>query len=134
MEWHAFAATIMLWGVAVVIPGPDFLTTTHVAATRSRQHGLAVAVGVATATTFWAVAAISGLVALFAKVAWLYHVVQLAGATYLVILGLIMMVSGRHGGGLLRHRPVANDGGMLAAYRRGVVALNRTGRGPLPTN
>ena len=121
MEWHAFTATIMLWGVAVAIPGPDFLTTTHVAATRSRRHGLAVAVGVGTSTAFWAMAAILGLAALFAEAAWLYHVTQLAGATYLVILGLTMMMSGRRAGGPLRHRPVAAEGGLFSAYRRGVL-------------
>lgn len=120
MEWHAFTATIMLWGVAVAIPGPDFLTTTHVAATRSRRHGLAVAVGVATATTVWAVGAISGLAALFAEAAWLYHVVQLAGATYLVMLGLTMMVPGRRDRPR-RHRSVAAGDGLVGAYRRGVL-------------
>ncbi|MFI9814211.1 LysE family translocator [Saccharothrix variisporea] len=76
-----------VWILAVVSPGPDMLVVAQQATTRSRRHGVVTGLGVASAIAVWAVASMLGLSVLLARVGWLYDVVRLAGAAYLVYLG-----------------------------------------------
>jgi threonine/homoserine/homoserine lactone efflux protein len=43
----------MVWLLAVITPGPDFLVTVRYAAARSRRHGMAVGAGVACGILVW---------------------------------------------------------------------------------
>nr|BFE52636.1 threonine export protein RhtC [Saccharothrix mutabilis subsp. capreolus] len=84
-----------VWCLAVVSPGPDMLVVAQQATTRSRRHGVVTGLGVASAIAVWAVASMLGLSVLLARVGWLYDVVRLAGAAYLVYLGARALWSSR---------------------------------------
>jgi threonine efflux protein len=70
--------------LAAMSPGPAFLTVTRVSVGESRRAALAAALGVATATLIWAVAATLGMHVLLTEAAWLYDVLKLIGGGYLV--------------------------------------------------
>ncbi|MQA85510.1 MAG: lysine transporter LysE [Streptosporangiales bacterium] len=91
MDVAALISTALAWLVVVVVPGPNFLTTVQVAATRSRGAGLAVVGGIGVGTTAWATAAAVGLAVVFQTVGWLYQVLRAAGAAYLLLLGIAMI-------------------------------------------
>lgn len=91
--WIAVLTIIGLWAVLVITPGPNFLATLHVAATRSRRDGLMVVAGIAVGTLIWATASLAGLGLLFQSAAWLYHSVRIAGAFYLVFMGVMLIGS-----------------------------------------
>jgi threonine efflux protein len=95
VEVSAIASVALAWAVVVLVPGPDFLATAQAAAGTSRRAGIAVVAGIAVATTVWALAAVAGLGAVFRTSAWIYDAVRLAGAAYLVVLGVGLLVSSR---------------------------------------
>lgn len=78
---------LAVWVLAVMTPGPNFLATVA-SARRSRTLGLATALGVASGTSVWALAGVTGLALLFLAAGKLYLLIKLLGATYLVYLGL----------------------------------------------
>jgi len=93
--WTSLLTITGIWLVTVVSPGPNFLATMHAAVTRSRRAGLLVAAGVALGTTIWAAASLAGLGLLFGTAGWLYHLVRIAGAVYLITVGLRMILAAR---------------------------------------
>jgi threonine/homoserine/homoserine lactone efflux protein len=77
--------------VAVVImlaPGPDFAVITRQTIVNGRRHGLVTSFGVSAGLLVHTTAAVLGLSALLATSATLFTVVKLAGAAYLVFLGV----------------------------------------------
>lgn len=86
---------IGVWLIALASPGPDFLVTVRYATSRSRRHGILVGLGVSTAMLVWATGSMLGLSVLFARLSWLYDTVRLAGAAYLVYLGIRTLWSTR---------------------------------------
>src|SRR5918995_3756754 len=88
-----------IWIVALVSPGPDALLVAQTAASAGRRDGFACAAGIGAGMAVWSAAALGGLATLFAEAAWLYRLVVLAGAAYLVVTGLRMLAATRRDGG-----------------------------------
>ncbi len=93
--WTGFATVIGVWLITVVTPGPNFLATVHATITRSRRAGFLVAAGITLGSALWGTASLFGLGLLFQAAGGLYEIVKLAGATYLVIVGVRLIVSAR---------------------------------------
>jgi threonine/homoserine/homoserine lactone efflux protein len=116
---------IALGGVillATMSPGPDFVIVTRNAVQSGRRAGMACAAGIASGLFAWAVVAALGVAGLLAASAAAFTVVKLAGAAYLVLLGIRALLAARRGG----YETPAPDaaprpGGVLAAYRQGLV-------------
>ena len=117
--WSGFVTIALVWAVTVLSPGPNFLATVGASLGQSRRAGLWVAFGIAVGTTIWAAASLAGLALLFERFGWLYHAVRLAGAGYLVFIGLRTLLGLRRNalpaGGAVA--PVAG----LRAFRRGLL-------------
>lgn len=64
-----------------------------------------IGVGVAAATLTWATAVMLGLGLLLAQAAWLYNAIKLAGAAYLMYLGLRMILAARQGRASMGMKP-----------------------------
>jgi threonine/homoserine/homoserine lactone efflux protein len=78
-------------GVAVILtisPGPDFALVTRVALGRGSWSAWRTSLGVATGHLCWGAAAAFGVAAIIHTSATLYTVLRLAGAAYLVWLGV----------------------------------------------
>ncbi|AWN15030.1 LysE family translocator [Salinisphaera sp. LB1] len=91
----ATLGTVLLLGC--ISPGPDFVAvTSHSLA--DRRSGLRIACGIAAAITLWALLSVAGLAFVLSRVAVLYEGVRLAGAAFLVYLGIRILVSTWHGG------------------------------------
>ena len=114
-----------LWtfvGVAalvIVTPGPDTALTVRNALLGGRRAGVATAAGVALGLAVWTAAASAGLAALLVASEPAFVAVKLAGAAYLVLLGLQTLVHAWRG------RPVDGDGEREAARLRPGVALRQ---------
>ncbi len=81
--------------LAVASPGPSFLFISHTAATRSRGAGVVASFAMGWGGLIWAAAALFGLQALLMQFVWLEIAVRLAGAAYLIYLGVRLMLSRR---------------------------------------
>lgn len=79
------------WSIAVISPGPDFLVVIRASMTQSRRAGVFTAVGVVTGIGCWAVAALTGLSVLIDRYQHLYTELRLAGAIFLIGLGLLTL-------------------------------------------
>lgn len=89
--WIGFASVIGVWLFTVVTPGPNFLAAAHAALAQSRRAGLLVSLGIMIGTLLWATVSLAGLGLLFQNAQWLYHAIRIAGAIYLVVVGIRMM-------------------------------------------
>jgi RhtB (resistance to homoserine/threonine) family protein len=74
--------------VVVVTPGPDMALVTKNALLHGRRPALATAVGINFGILFWTAAAALGLAALIAASQTAFTAIKLAGAAYLIYLGL----------------------------------------------
>ena len=101
----------VLGGIAVVFllvclsPGPSFVVISSTAISTSRRAGMLIGVGVAAATMTWATAVMLGLGLLLAQAAWLYNAIKLAGAAYLIYLGVRMILAAWRGQETMDVRP-----------------------------
>lgn len=93
--WVSYLTISGIWLATVIAPGPNFLATVQASLGTSRRAGVSVALGIALGTTIWAGASLAGLGLLFQKVGWLYGLVKLAGAGYLIFVGLQTILSAR---------------------------------------
>ncbi len=117
--WTSFATITGVWLITVISPGPNFLATVYTTASQSRRLGLLVSLGIAAGTTVWATASLLGLSLLFETATWLYQAVKLAGALFLIYLGLRTILSARRLT-VSGSAPVAVVSG-VQAFRRGLV-------------
>lgn len=109
---------IILLGCAS--PGPDFVAvTSH--SLQDRRAGVLVGLGITCAVTSWASLAILGFGLLIQEMSWLYEFIRIAGAAYLVYLGIRMLLAA------LRKAPEdaavarVSVGSAGAAWRRGLM-------------
>ncbi len=96
-ELSFLPAFALVWAMAVVLPGPNFLAAARSSLSGSRRLGALTALGVATGSVTWAFSAMVGLHALFMAFAWLYETVKIVGGLYLLYMGLTLVRSAMNG-------------------------------------
>jgi threonine/homoserine/homoserine lactone efflux protein len=117
IDGSAFATYLAVITVLMVTPGPDMLLVLATGMAGGPRAGVVTALGVASGEVVHITAAALGLAAIFRAAPALYDAVRIAGACYLIWLGVQA---------LRAHRlPVGRDGGRPVspwrAYRRGVL-------------
>jgi threonine/homoserine/homoserine lactone efflux protein len=85
------AAFALVAGLLTIIPGVDTTMVLRVTITRGRRSAAATAAGILSGTLIWGVAASVGAAALLTASKVGYTAVRLAGAAYLLYLGLSML-------------------------------------------
>ncbi|WP_165943722.1 LysE family translocator [Saccharopolyspora karakumensis] len=83
----------------IIVPGPDLALLLRNAALAGRPAAIATATGIMTGNTILAAAAVAGLTALLQASGPLYNTIRLAGAAYLIYLGVRALI------GLTRKAP-----------------------------
>lgn len=79
-------------GIITIIPGLDTALVLRAALTQSRRHAWASALGIGTGALAWGVAAAVGASALLAASELAFTILKLAGAAYMVFLGVRLIV------------------------------------------
>jgi threonine/homoserine/homoserine lactone efflux protein len=106
--------------VVVITPGVDMALVTKNALLHGRAAAQATAVGVNLGIFFWTIAAALGLAALIAASAAAFMVIKLAGALYLIYLGVQALRASRHAA---TTAPTARAAlGRRAALRQGLTS------------
>lgn len=113
----AAVAGVMLLGC--ISPGPDLIAVTSHALAK-RRPGLFAAFGIATSHALWATLAVFGLGLILAQVAWLYGAIRIAGAVYLVYLGVKTLIGLRQPASPMDATATTVRSG-TQAYRRGLM-------------
>lgn len=86
-------AVITITLLAVVSPGPDFAMVTRNALLLSRRVGVLTAVGIGLGVLVHVSYTLLGVGVLIAQSLWMFNAIKLAGAAYLVWLGIRMMTT-----------------------------------------
>ncbi|NUP63118.1 MAG: LysE family translocator [Nonomuraea sp.] len=119
LDGHLLALFTVTTIVAMIMPGPDMLFVLGCGMRGGARAGLLATAGVATSEAVHVAVAAAGLAALFAAVPVAFTVVRVAGAAYLIYLG-VRMLRNRKGG--LSEMP-ETGGGMSGrrAYLSGLL-------------
>ena len=80
------AATVL--ALLTLVPGPDMAVVAQAALTGGRSSGFRVSVGIVSGLLVWGLLTVLGLSAILAASAEAYTAVKLAGAAYLIYLGV----------------------------------------------
>ena len=113
MVAHAFAF-LGVSALVIVTPGQDTALTIRNTLFGGRRNGVFTAAGVAAGQAFWTLAASLGLAALLSASEPAFLAVRIAGAAYLIFLGLQTLL----GWGHTRRRPPEARG----AFRQGLIS------------
>lgn len=87
---ETYLTLALLWFLAAATPGPNFFAVMQTAAGRGRAAAFACAYGTVLGTLVWAFAGFFGLTALFAAFPAAATVIRVAGALYLIWVGITM--------------------------------------------
>jgi threonine efflux protein len=120
IDHHAVAAVFFIYLVGVMIPGPNFVAVTQQAASSGRAQALALVLGIVSVNIFWASAAILGLATLFAVLPWLASAIKLAGALYLIAVGLQLLFT-KPSESPDAQRALCEPQGYVSAFLRGAL-------------
>ena len=121
VDFPAFLAVAV---VLIVTPGPDTALTIRNALLGGRRAGLSTALGVSSGQALWAHATSVGLAALLAASEPVFVALRLAGAAYLVYLGLHSLWAAvrRNPHPPPEDAPPGSGLAARAAYRQGVLS------------
>lgn len=92
---QSLAVLISVYMISLISPGPNFIVVTRTSMAASRKAGLFAGLGLAFASLSWAVLAMAGVGLLIAHFQWLHLALQLAGAGYLIWLGVKMIAGAK---------------------------------------
>ncbi|WP_370416046.1 LysE family translocator [Streptomyces fradiae] len=95
---YEFLAAAGVLALLTMVPGPDMAVVTRRAVAAGWRDGLLTVAGITTGLLVWGVLSVAGLAAVLAASATAYTVVKLAGAAYLVVLGVQALRAARRGG------------------------------------
>jgi threonine/homoserine/homoserine lactone efflux protein len=108
---------VLLAAVVICTPGPDTALTIRNTLLGGRANGLRTAQGVAVGQALWTLAASAGIAALVAASQPVFTAVRIAGAAYLVWLGLQALAAAVRG---RRHEERLR--GSAAGFRQGLLS------------
>lgn len=94
----ALVVLISVFGIfipALILPGPDFVGVVRSSMTRGTRAGLLTAAGVTVGLGMYATLSLLGLSALLVQYQWLTWTVRLLGGSYLIYLGIRLLLSRR---------------------------------------
>ncbi|MFA3878778.1 LysE family translocator [Streptomyces sp. MMCC 100] len=92
-----FVTAAGVLAVLTMVPGPDMAVVTKRAVASGWQDGLRAVGGITAGLLVWGVLAVAGLAAVLSASAAAYTVVKLAGAVYLLFLGVQALLQSRRG-------------------------------------
>ncbi|MFE7801468.1 LysE family translocator [Nocardia sp. NPDC057440] len=122
--WMGLVSFAAVAGLLTLVPGVDTALVLRAAIVRGSHHAFATALGVGTGVLVWGAAAACGLSVLLTTSHLAYTVLRIAGAVYLVWLGVKTLVTLWRGQGSTADAEDGDgdaSGGLLRAWARGAA-------------
>ena len=114
------AGVLAIWILAVVSPGPAFLVLSQLAIGRSRAAAFGAAFGISLGAILFAALTLWGFSAVVTQIAWLGTALRIAGAVYLVYLGLALFQAAS-GSPEAEVEPAGREGDLRSGFRIGFL-------------
>lgn len=105
---QALLSFALVAGLLTLVPGLDTALVLRSSISKSRRYAFATAAGISTGAMIWGVAAAVGVSALLAASEFAYRILTIAGAAYMVWLGLSLLWKS------LRQKGLPAAGGTMA--------------------
>jgi threonine/homoserine/homoserine lactone efflux protein len=118
----AFPSFLAVAALAAVIPGPDAIVVLRTALADGSRAGTWAAAGSATGNLVWGSASALGVAAVLAASATAFSAIKLAGAAYLVVIGLQALRAAARGESFAHAGDRRRDASRAAAFRRGLAS------------
>ncbi|WP_205849224.1 LysE family translocator [Natronospirillum operosum] len=115
--WLFVGSLVMIY----LLPGPDMILVLQTGVANGRLPALATAAGLAMARGAHVLLAATGLAAIFAASPWALDIVRLAGAGYLIWLGIQVLRSGPDLAAVDSTLPPIPSADLKAACKRGLL-------------
>jgi RhtB (resistance to homoserine/threonine) family protein len=93
--WLNIGSILLVFAVAIISPGPNFIFVINRSLTDSRKTGFYSAFGVATGSALFAVAGLLGLIVLISALPFFSTLMRYLGGGYLLYLGISMIFTCR---------------------------------------
>ena len=107
---------------AVLVPGPDTFVVLRTSLTDGPRAGTWAAAGSASGNLLWGTASVAGVAAVLAASASAFALLKLAGAAYLVVLGVQALLAAARGESLAADDAQHDEVSPRVAFRRGLVS------------
>lgn len=122
----AFLAFLLVAAGAMVVPGPDSLVVVRISLAHGASSGVWAAAGSGTGNVLWGAASVLGATRLLSASPTGFTALKLAGAAYLMVLGVQALLAARSGVAVQVDPSGAGRIGPGAAFRQGLLsdALN----------
>jgi threonine/homoserine/homoserine lactone efflux protein len=117
-----FMSFLAVAAVAAVIPGPDTFVVLRTALAEGPRAGTWAAGGSATGNLLWGGASALGVAAVLAASATAFSALKLAGAAYLVVIGVQALRAAARGETLASDGGERGDVSPAVAFRRGLAS------------
>ena len=117
-----FLSFLAVAAVALLVPGPDTFVVLRTALAEGPRAGTWAAAGSGTGNLVWGGASALGVAALLAASGAAFAALKLAGAAYLVVLGVQALLAAKRGELLAADGPHRDELSSGAAFRRGLVS------------
>lgn len=92
-ELLTIVTALGLYAAVVVSPGPNFALISRLSISGARPAAIGATFGLAIAATLYAVLTMTGLALVLTRIGWLASLIQIAGGSYLVYLGVVAWLS-----------------------------------------
>ena len=119
---QTFLNFVAVAALAVLLPGPDAFVVMRTALAGGRRAGVWAGAGSAVGNLLWGAASVVGVTGLLAASGAAFSVVKLAGAVYLVYLGVQSLRAARRGETLTAEGAGHERLSAATAFRRGLAS------------
>jgi threonine/homoserine/homoserine lactone efflux protein len=119
---QAFVSFLAVAAIAAVIPGPDTVVVLRTALADGPRAGTWAAGGSAAGNLLWGAASALGIAAVLAASATAFSAIKLAGAAYLVVIGIQALRAARRGDRLAADAGARDAVSRSVAFRRGLAS------------
>ena len=119
---ETFLSFVAVAALAVLMPGPDAFVVMRTALAGGRRAGVWAGAGSAVGNLLWGAASVVGVTGLLAASGAAFSAVKLAGAVYLVFLGVQSLRAARRGETLAAEAAEGERLSAATAFRRGLAS------------
>ena len=119
---ETFLSFVAVAAVAVLMPGPDAFVVMRTTLAGGRRAGVWAGAGSAVGNLLWGAASVVGVTGLLAASGAAFSAVKLAGAVYLVFLGVQSLRAARRGETLAAESAGGEQLSAASAFRRGLAS------------
>ena len=119
---ETFLSFVAVAALAVLMPGPDAFVVMRTALAGGRRAGVWAGAGSAVGNLLWGAASVVGVTGLLAASGAAFSAVKLAGAVYLVYLGVQSLRAARRGETLTAEAAAGERLSAATAFRRGLAS------------